>query len=86
MTERPLDGVYETIRDVEQDPIGALTAIQQLAGETDVLRADVARLRAALQVAVGQKVFVVHDGVASPYETDASRVARAALAHGEADQ
>ena len=29
----PLDEVYDTIRDVEEDPIGALEAIQQLVAE-----------------------------------------------------
>ena len=38
MTERPLDEIYETIRDVEQDPIGALMAIQQLVAEVARLR------------------------------------------------
>jgi hypothetical protein len=36
----PIDEVYETIRDVEEDPIGALEAVQQLV-------AEVARLKAA---------------------------------------
>ena len=54
--------------------------------EADPLRAEVARLRAALQMSVGQEVFVMRNGFSGPYETDASRVARAALAHGEADE
>mgnify|MGYP003680853802 CR=1 FL=1 len=33
MDDRPIDEVYETIRDVEQDPIGALITIQQLVAE-----------------------------------------------------
>jgi FtsZ-binding cell division protein ZapB len=45
MTDRPLDEVYDTIRDVEQDPMGALMAIQQLVAEADTLRAEVTRLQ-----------------------------------------
>ena len=41
MTDRPLDELYETIRDVEENPTGALEAVQQLF-------AEVARLREAL--------------------------------------
>jgi hypothetical protein len=51
MDDRPIDEVYDTIRDVEQDPIGALMAIQQLV-------AEVARLREALELIVSR-----HDGV-----------------------
>tara|TARA_R110000772_G_scaffold30200_1_gene75186 strand:- start:590 stop:811 length:222 start_codon:yes stop_codon:yes gene_type:complete len=46
MDDRPIDEVYETIRDVEQDPIGALITIQQLV-------AEVARLREALMLITG---------------------------------
>jgi hypothetical protein len=53
MTKRPLDEVYDTIRDVEQDPIGALMAIQQLVAEADTLRAEVERLRDVLRVQGG---------------------------------
>tara|TARA_R110000782_G_scaffold103497_1_gene190951 strand:+ start:300 stop:599 length:300 start_codon:yes stop_codon:yes gene_type:complete len=51
--------------------------------EADTLRDEVARLRAALQMSVGQKVFVMRNGFSGPHETDASRVARAALAQKE---
>jgi hypothetical protein len=81
--DRPIDEVYETIRDVEQDPIGALITIKQLV-------AEVARLREALEhsktgwenVIELELLDPAHDFTASGllYE------ARAALAHGEADQ
>jgi hypothetical protein len=40
MTKRPLDEAYDTKRKVEQDPIGALMAVQQLVGEVDTLRRE----------------------------------------------
>jgi hypothetical protein len=52
MTKRPLDEAYDTKRKVEQDPIGALMAVQQLVGEVDTLRAEVARLREALEAII----------------------------------
>jgi multidrug resistance efflux pump len=57
--------------------------IMQMEDNLYKLEAEVARLKAALQMTVGQKVFVMRDGFSEPHETDASRVARAALAHGE---
>tara|TARA_R110002126_G_scaffold73946_1_gene184507 strand:- start:3417 stop:3701 length:285 start_codon:yes stop_codon:yes gene_type:complete len=94
MTDRPLDEVYDTIRDVEQDPIGALMAIQQLSEDADTLRAEVARLRAALEGAA-DKVWLVKDklgGVAMGSRLDVAllevhtEITAAALAIGEAGQ
>ena len=42
MDDRPIDEVYDTMRDVEQNPMGAWQEIQQLV-------AEVARLREALE-------------------------------------
>jgi hypothetical protein len=41
----PIDEVYETIRDVEEDPIGALEAIQQLVAEVARLTAEIRVLK-----------------------------------------
>tara|TARA_R110000787_G_scaffold95546_1_gene198614 strand:+ start:206 stop:511 length:306 start_codon:yes stop_codon:yes gene_type:complete len=46
MTEQPFDEAYKTIKDA----IGAVQAVRHLAAEADTLRAEVARLRASLQV------------------------------------
>ena len=47
--ERPLDEVYDTQRDVEQDPYGAWQAIQTLSAERDALKAElVSTLSAAI--------------------------------------
>jgi len=82
MTERPLDEVYDTIRDIEQNPIGALMAIQQLAGEADTLRAEVARLAVALEAITLEYDTSGHGTIAEIM----FGIARAALAHREADQ
>ena len=97
MTDRPLDEVYDTIRDVEQDPIGALMAIQQLV-------AEVARLRAAIEPFADVSDFLASEteGLSDDdvfnlklagskfllmtYTAKQFHDARAALAHGEADQ
>jgi hypothetical protein len=63
--------LYETIRDVEEDPIGALEAIQQLV-------AEVARLREAL----GEFArFASKDGLGAsvPFGQSKLHKARAAL-------
>jgi hypothetical protein len=80
MTKRPLDEVYETIRDVEQDPIGALMAVQQLV-------AEVARLRAAaddMAELLAQTVTMHASGFWLRDRDAALAAYRAALAHGEA--
>ena len=46
MDDRPIDEVYDTMRDVEQNPMGAWQDIQQLV-------AEVARLREALMLITG---------------------------------
>lgn len=87
MTERPLDEVSDVIRDIEQDPIGALMAIQQLAGETDVLRAEVARLREALEM-LRNLVWPHPSEDTERYreQVEACDFADEVLSHGEADQ
>ena len=56
MDDRPIDEVYDTMRDVEQNPMGAWQDIQQLVAEVARLRSylddqadTVARLREALE-------------------------------------
>tara|TARA_R110000787_G_scaffold42047_1_gene103361 strand:+ start:887 stop:1063 length:177 start_codon:yes stop_codon:yes gene_type:complete len=49
MTDRPLDEVYDTMMDVERNPMGAWEALQKLAEDADTLRAEVVRLRSALE-------------------------------------
>tara|TARA_R110000822_G_scaffold274744_1_gene397035 strand:- start:2529 stop:2801 length:273 start_codon:yes stop_codon:yes gene_type:complete len=90
MTKRPLDEAYDTKRKVEQDPIGALMAIQQLVGEADTLRAEVARLRSALRTMVYEATHLSQeeDDVSHwcKFTGDALQAARAALAHKEPNQ
>jgi hypothetical protein len=45
MTAQPFEEAYKTIKDA----IGAVQAVQRLAAEADTLRAEVARLKAALE-------------------------------------
>tara|TARA_R110000824_G_scaffold371199_1_gene560881 strand:+ start:684 stop:845 length:162 start_codon:yes stop_codon:yes gene_type:complete len=40
ITDRPLDEVYDTVMDVEQNPMGAWQAIQQLVAEVERLRKE----------------------------------------------
>jgi hypothetical protein len=79
MTKRPLDEAYDTKRKVEQDPIGALMAVQQLFGEADTLRAEAARLAAALEAITLEYDTSGHGTIAEIM----FGIARAALAHGE---
>ena len=88
MTEQPLDEAYKIIKDA----IGAVQAVQHLAAEADTLRAEVARLRSALEWYGEQVHTFATDQTGKADEADVvldldrgSR-ARAALAHGEADQ
>jgi hypothetical protein len=80
--DRAIDKVYETIRDVEQDPIGALMAIQQLVAE--VARFDKIDWR--------EMFLSVHDRMRKAGESKEmgarwfSEAAHAALSHREDDQ
>ena len=86
MTEQPLDEAYKIIKDA----IGAVQAVQHLAAEADTLRAEVARLRSALEW-YGEQVHTFSTeqagkrwGVA--LDLDGGSHARATLAHKETDQ
>jgi hypothetical protein len=76
------DELYKALSKGYADRCDQLNAVHLI----EELQVEVTRLRAALQMSVGQKVFVMRDGFSEPHETDASRVARAALAQGEADK
>jgi hypothetical protein len=71
--DRPIDEVYETIRDVEQDPIGALITIQQLFAEVARLRVELERI---------EKINGLAHNYISCYDCrESSMIARAALEH-----
>ena len=79
-----LDKVFDTMMDVEQNPMGAWQALQQSSKETETLRAEVAHLRAALR-------RIKNSGVVRNYIKcydckESSFIARSALANGEADR
>ena len=77
--ERPLDEVYDTQRDVEQDPCGAWQAIQALSAERDALKAENARLEAWQYAA-----FMVHSNL--DLDIEGHPEARAAIAKTTEDK
>jgi hypothetical protein len=78
MDDRPIDEVYDTMRDVEQNPMGAWQEIQQLV-------AEMARLREALEHSkTGWENIIELELLDPAHDFTASELlyeARAALAH-----